>query len=76
MPKWGERIFKGKSVFIVEESIVDPVEKTIVTYTRNIGYTKFMVKNQFLDIFLKYKIRENSQTKHFEFSVVKIIKIC
>jgi len=42
VPKWGERFFKAKSVCIVEESIVDPIEKTIVTYTRNIGFSKIM----------------------------------
>lgn len=43
VPKWGERFFKAKFVCIVEESIVDPKEKTIVTYTRNIGFNKIMV---------------------------------
>jgi len=42
VPKWGERFFKAKFVCIVEESIVDPKERTIVTYTRNIGFNKIM----------------------------------
>uniref|UniRef100_A0A336M5R9 CSON009477 protein n=1 Tax=Culicoides sonorensis TaxID=179676 RepID=A0A336M5R9_CULSO len=42
VPKWGERFFKAKFVCIVEESIVDPKNKTIVTYTRNIGFNKIM----------------------------------
>lgn len=43
VPKWGERFYNAKSVKIVEESIVDPVEKTLTTYTRNIAFTKVMV---------------------------------
>ncbi|CAH2046071.1 unnamed protein product, partial [Iphiclides podalirius] len=42
VPKWGERFFNAKSVKIIEESIVDPKEKVLVTYTRNLGYTKVM----------------------------------
>lgn len=41
MPKWGERFMLGpKQVCIVEESVVDPVAKTLVTYTRNIGFSR------------------------------------
>lgn len=43
VPKWGERFFKGTFVCIIEESVVDPHEKKIVTYTRNIGFNKIMV---------------------------------
>lgn len=42
VPKWGEHIFSAKSVKIVEESICDPKEKTLTTYTRNIAFTKMM----------------------------------
>ncbi|XP_072930211.1 protein preli-like [Epargyreus clarus] len=42
VPKWGERFFNAKSVKIIEESIVDPNQKVLVTYTRNLGYTKVM----------------------------------
>lgn len=41
-PKWGERFISTRVVKIIEESIVDPKEKTLVTYTRNIGYTSVM----------------------------------
>ncbi|XP_018331425.1 protein preli-like [Agrilus planipennis] len=41
-PKWAERFITTKKVFIVEESIVDPKTKTLVTYTRNLGYVKVM----------------------------------
>lgn len=43
LPKWGERFHNAKSVKIVEESVVDPKEKTLTTYTRNIAFTKVMV---------------------------------
>ncbi|XP_026490961.2 protein preli-like [Vanessa tameamea] len=42
VPKWGERFFSAKSVKIIEESVVDPDKKVLVTYTRNLGYTKVM----------------------------------
>lgn len=42
-PKWGERLCKTKIVLIVEESVVDPKNKTLVTYTRNIGFNTIMV---------------------------------
>ncbi|XP_045502612.1 protein preli-like [Colias croceus] len=42
VPKWGERFFNAKSVKIIEESVVDPEKKVLVTYTRNLGYTKVM----------------------------------
>ncbi|XP_075982516.1 preli-like [Anticarsia gemmatalis] len=42
VPKWGERFFNAKSVKIIEESVVDPEKKILVTYTRNLGYTKVM----------------------------------
>lgn len=41
-PKWAERFITTKNVNIVEESIVDPINKTLVTYTRNLGYLKVM----------------------------------
>uniref|UniRef100_A0A1B6FJ75 PRELI/MSF1 domain-containing protein n=1 Tax=Cuerna arida TaxID=1464854 RepID=A0A1B6FJ75_9HEMI len=41
-PKWAERIISSRVVKILEESVVDPKEKQITTYTRNIGYTKVM----------------------------------
>lgn len=43
VPKWGERFISTPIVKIVEESIVDPKQKTLVTYTRNLGYNKVMV---------------------------------
>lgn len=45
VPKWGERFYNIKSVKIVEESICDPVEQTLTTYTRNIALTKVMVSS-------------------------------
>lgn len=45
VPKWGEKIFRAKSVCIVEESIVDPQSKTLMTHTRNIGFNRIMVRS-------------------------------
>jgi hypothetical protein len=43
VPKWGERFVNARTVKIVEESITDPNEKILITYTRNIGYSRVMV---------------------------------
>lgn len=45
MPKWGNMVFGANAhlVSVMEESIVDPMKKTLTTYTRNLGYTTFMV---------------------------------
>ncbi|PNF41527.1 hypothetical protein B7P43_G12550 [Cryptotermes secundus] len=42
IPKWGERFVDSRTVHIVEESIMDPNEKIIITYTRNISYVRVM----------------------------------
>ncbi|XP_019877384.1 protein preli-like [Aethina tumida] len=42
IPKWAERFITAKHVNIVEESIVDPKNKVLITYTRNLGYAKVM----------------------------------
>ncbi|KRT85276.1 hypothetical protein AMK59_2151 [Oryctes borbonicus] len=42
IPKWAERFFSGSHIYIIEESTVDPHNKVLVTYTRNLGYTKVM----------------------------------
>lgn len=43
VPDWGKRFIGTQAVAIVEESLVDPSQKILVTYTRNIGYNKVMV---------------------------------
>lgn len=42
VPKWAEHITNAKSVKIIEESICDPDQKTLTTYTRNVAFTKVM----------------------------------
>lgn len=42
-PKWGQRFVNTNRVHIIEESLVDPKNKILTTYTRNLGYTKVMV---------------------------------
>lgn len=43
VPKWGERLVKTTVVSIIEDSYVNPKDKTIKTVTRNVGYTRVMV---------------------------------
>uniref|UniRef100_A0A0K8VCS6 Protein preli-like n=1 Tax=Bactrocera latifrons TaxID=174628 RepID=A0A0K8VCS6_BACLA len=43
VPKWGKRFYNNAPVRIVEDSILDPKNKTLVTFTRNIGFKKIMV---------------------------------
>ena len=46
LPKWAERFWKGPShVVIIEESVVDPVEQTFTTYSRNITSTHSLVSS-------------------------------
>jgi len=44
IPKWGERWLSGfrRSVPLLEESYVDTKDRTITTYTRNVGMSNFM----------------------------------
>ncbi|XP_050294143.1 protein preli-like [Anthonomus grandis grandis] len=42
IPSWAKKFINTSHVYIVEESIIDTKSKTLVTYTRNIGFTKAM----------------------------------
>ncbi|XP_066246752.1 protein preli-like [Euwallacea similis] len=42
IPNWAKRFINTSYVYIVEESIVDAKNKILVTYTRNIGFSKVM----------------------------------
>jgi len=42
VPKWTERFISHRSVYVVEEAMVDPVNKILTTYTRNIGLQSFL----------------------------------
>ena len=47
LPRWAEHIFPGnlsRSVYIVEDSIVDPVTRSMTTYTWNLNHTRIMVR--------------------------------
>jgi len=46
--KWGERFISKNIIKIVEEIIVDPEAKTVISYTRNLGYIKVMVNELFI----------------------------
>lgn len=41
-PKWAERFISARQVYIVEESIIEPKNQVIYSYTRNIGLQKYM----------------------------------
>jgi len=44
LPKWGEGVLTGpKTVYTLETSIVDPLNRMFTTITRNIGLTKLMI---------------------------------
>ena len=43
VPKWGERFYKNAPVKIIEDSVLDLKSKTLITFTRNIGFKKIMV---------------------------------
>ncbi|KAH8236232.1 hypothetical protein KR032_000653, partial [Drosophila birchii] len=42
VPRWGARFYNNVPVKIVEDSVLDPVKKTLTTYTRNLGMKKIM----------------------------------
>lgn len=45
LPRWAERIFPSgmsRSVYIMEDSIVDPVNRRLTTYTWNLNHTTLM----------------------------------
>ncbi|XP_026469286.1 protein preli-like [Ctenocephalides felis] len=42
VPKWGKKFISAPFVKIYEESIVDPLNKTMITYTFNMGHAKVM----------------------------------
>ncbi|KAJ6667822.1 hypothetical protein lerEdw1_016143 [Lerista edwardsae] len=46
MPRWAERFFPANvshSVYILEDSIVDPLNRTMTTFTWNINHARLMV---------------------------------
>lgn len=59
VPKWGERLLNNKPICIIEESIVDPINREVISYTRNLGYTKIMVSI----LFFYFKITEYKNTE-------------
>ncbi|CAL8085614.1 unnamed protein product [Orchesella dallaii] len=44
LPKWADKLGRtAANIVIVEESLINPVNKTITTYTRNIGYSSKLI---------------------------------
>lgn len=42
LPWWGKHLFAARKVAVIEETVVNPKAKVMVTYTRNIGLRLFM----------------------------------
>jgi len=42
LPSWGQHFFNARQVAVIEEVIVDRDNRTLTTYTRNIGLRRFM----------------------------------
>ncbi|XP_040001228.1 PRELI domain-containing protein 1, mitochondrial-like [Xiphias gladius] len=45
LPRWAERFFPtgmSRSVYIIEDSVVDPVNRSLTTYTWNLNHTTLM----------------------------------
>ncbi|XP_075165016.1 preli-like [Haematobia irritans] len=49
VPKWGERFYKNTPVKIIEDSVLDPKNKTLITFTRNIGFQKIMKVDEIVE---------------------------
>lgn len=48
MPRWAERLFPANvahSVYILEDSVVDPQNQTMTTFTWNINHARLMVRS-------------------------------
>lgn len=51
LPRWAECFFPSgmsRSVFIIEDSIVDPVNRILTTYTWNLNHTTLMVRRRLM----------------------------
>lgn len=59
-PKWAEKFISVRSLLIIEESIVDPVGKTLTTYTRNIGCKNYMTIDE--KLVYKQSLRDQNET--------------
>lgn len=49
VPKWGERFYKNTPVIIIEDSVLDTNTKTLITFTRNIGFKKIMKVDEIVE---------------------------
>lgn len=58
LPKWGERFVPGgtRQLYVLEESVVDPRNRTFTTYTRNLGLKSIMC----VDEKCTYKLSETN----------------
>eukprot|EP00128_Syssomonas_multiformis_P011431 Colp12_sorted_trinity150504_noHs@13101 len=40
MPNWGRRFIGSNTAYVLEESVVDPKNRIMTTYTRNLNHAK------------------------------------
>ncbi|KAL1784261.1 PRELI domain-containing protein 1, mitochondrial [Sigmodon hispidus] len=69
MPRWAERLFPAKfadSVYILEDSIVDPQNQTMTTFTWNVNHVRLMVVEERC-----FKSNVTKTVKGFEYILAK-----
>ncbi|KAI3634580.1 hypothetical protein MIR68_007491 [Amoeboaphelidium protococcarum] len=58
VPKWGFKIMKNNYAYIIEESVVDPVERVMITKTKNLSHRGIMA----IEETLEYKPHEDNSS--------------
>uniref|UniRef100_A0A8I5YRV6 PRELI/MSF1 domain-containing protein n=1 Tax=Pongo abelii TaxID=9601 RepID=A0A8I5YRV6_PONAB len=57
MPHWAERLFAANvahSVYILEDSIVDPQSQTMTTFTWNINHARWIILNFYINLRISF----------------------
>ncbi|XP_033373592.1 PRELI domain-containing protein 1, mitochondrial isoform X2 [Parus major] len=70
MPRWAERFFPANvahSVYILEDSIVDPKNRTMTTFTWNINHARLMEFG-----LARFKSNVTKSTKGFEYVLARM----
>jgi len=58
-PRWIERLMQTKNVHIIEESVFDPLRRTLTTITRNLGATNLLTIEE-VCVYKPHKSEENT----------------
>ncbi|XP_036430670.1 PRELI domain-containing protein 1, mitochondrial-like isoform X3 [Colossoma macropomum] len=70
LPRWAERFFPtnlSRSVYILEDSVVDPVSKSLSTYTWNLNHTTLMEFG-----LARFKSNQMKAMKGLEYALAKL----